>query len=147
MIKRNLQKITGVDNFIKKTVSICFLIILLGLSIRAVSDCIWKFIIARENGHFTACQTNCRNMSDALDKYDKDNNKYPNTLDDLTPDYISEIPTCPATGMDTYSKSYNVSKDRKIYTFFCKGKNHGNTLGLPANYPQYDSVMGLQAIP
>lgn len=92
------------------------------------------------------CEDNLGKIGEALEGHSKDNNgKYPETLGLLIPRYIAEIPSCPVSGTDTYSISYQVSDERDSYTFYCSGHNHQN-LHIPANYPQYSSKDGLMEI-
>ncbi|MCD4785684.1 MAG: hypothetical protein K8T10_17825 [Candidatus Eremiobacteraeota bacterium] len=91
-------------------------------------------------GNFTFCLSNCKNIGQTLKKYSGENNgKYPRRLTDLTPDYLRNIPSCPASGSNRgFIKSYMVSGDLKSFTFYCKGRHHKN-VGVDSNYPQYNS--------
>ena len=55
--------------------------------------------------------------------------------------YLKLIPTCPASGRDTYSESYQVQAAPDTFSFYCSGKNHGDL--VLAGYPQYNAEMGL----
>ena len=98
---------------------------------------------------FTGCQSKCRNIGAALELYRGDNEgSYPDSLSRLTPDYISEIPTCPSSGDDTYSESYTSRNDSarredSRYTFYCRGTNH-SAVNVPMNFPRYTSSGGLE---
>jgi hypothetical protein len=92
---------------------------------------------------FCQCQSNCKNIGTALEMYSTDNHgHFPSSISMLSPNYLKSIPTCAAGKSDTYSSSYVVSRNPDAYTFFCSGNHHGR-LGIPPNYPQYDSRNGL----
>jgi hypothetical protein len=61
--------------------------------------------------------------------------------------YLSQIPTCPSAGADTYSLSYQVSVHPKAFSFACAGDNHAKIyagFNRPSrNYPRYTSWDGL----
>ena len=110
------------------------------------------------------CRENCRTIGSALDMYGLDNDgQYPRDLSDLVPRYLESIPTCPATGSDSYSGSYHHNScqgDACRYTFFCQGDYHTREprtiyvltfpvragtreTGYPENHPCYVSPGGL----
>lgn len=93
--------------------------------------------------HYIICCSNEKNIGTALELYATDNNlQYPDKLEKLTPEYLVSMPTCPATGKDTYSSSYRVSAKKDEYSFCCKGSNHSD-VGFGANIPRYSSTEGL----
>ena len=100
--------------------------------------------LRRKSGlDYTKCQSNCKCLGTALEKYAEEHNgKYPESLSKLTPDYFQIIPTCDSLSRDTYSETYRTNKDRTAFTFYCKGENH-YYVGVPRNYPQYNSYTGL----
>jgi len=90
-----------------------------------------------------ACEKNLRNLSVALEMYSCENmGRYPTSLASLKPQYIKEIPTCPAAKKDTYSGSYLSQARPDIYTLYCKGTYHRRQVKRP-DYPRYDSISGL----
>ncbi len=92
---------------------------------------------------YSECCSNLKNIGTALEMYSTDYaGKYPAKLQQLVPNYLRLIPTCPAAGKDTYSASYQVSKDGKNYSFYCKGHYHKSE-GAPENDPSYNSQTGL----
>ena len=102
-----------------------------------------RFKTARGQGQVTACMSNMRNIGTALEMYSTDNEgHYPASLTQLTPDYLRIIPTCPAAEKQTYVDSYQVSQNPDAYSFYCKGDNH-SIVGVPENYPSYNSTEGL----
>jgi hypothetical protein len=108
------------------------------------------YVRSPNQGQFTQCQSNCKNIGTALEMYSTDNKgHYPPNIPCLSPIYLKSIPTCASAGRDTYSGSYTVIVAQKkgevdAYTFFCSGNNHSK-LGISPNYPQYDSTNGLTA--
>lgn len=102
-----------------------------------------NFIRARARGQLTACKSNLKNIGTGLEMYSTDNHgRYPRTLNQITPNYLRVIPTCPGGGVDTYSHSYVVHADPDHYTVYCSGLNHRST-SLPSGFPQYNSKTGL----
>ncbi len=111
-----------------------------------------NYFRAKSAGLYTGCQSNCKNIGAALKIYADDNKgSYPAKLQMLTPDYLRTIPTC--SGYETkielirrkrptYCDSYTVSDDFRAYTFYCGSMDH-HLVGVPDNYPQYNSQNGL----
>lgn len=108
-----------------------------------------NFIRAREQGMLTACKSNLKNLATGLEMWATDNNgEYPESMDQLTPDYLRLIPECPAAQEDTYSATY--TRTPKVgddpysagYKFYCSGHHH-SAVDVPADHPQYNSVEGL----
>lgn len=88
------------------------------------------------------CLVQVKNIATALDMYSSEHaDRYPDTLSELTPNYLKVIPTCPMAGTDTYSGSYKVAQSHTYYAFCCSGHHHRY---LPANYPCADSRFGSQ---
>lgn len=64
----------------------------------------------------------------------------------LTPNYLKTIPECPQGG--TYimeqgkSAKYNTQSYEDYYFVYCKGDAH-TSISVPANYPQYNGIVGL----
>ena len=108
-----------------------------------------NFLRARAQGQFTQCQSNCKNIGTALEMYSTDNaGHYPETdmEGDLTPEYLKIIPTCASAATDTYTATYTSDLNPDVYTFWCSGDNH-IVLGVPTDFPQYNSISGLSARP
>ena len=79
--------------------------------------------------------------------YFTDHEQYPESVDVLTPDYLRFLPECPAAGRCTYKYqrgliAYNEPGFEDYYFICCAGENHTD-MGIPAGYPQYDSISGL----
>lgn len=104
-----------------------------------------NFKTARAQGQVTACMSNQKNLGTALEMYSTDNEgHYPVSLTKLTPEYLRIIPTCPSVGHETYVDSYQSSQNPDAYSFYCKGHNHA-AVGIPENYPSYNSTEGLNS--
>ena len=102
----------------------------------------------RAGGDFNHCQSNLKSIGTELEMYSTDHNgKYPKKMVFLTPNYLVEIPACPSTTSSKgYINSYRVSEKGINYSFYCAGLNH-KFVGVPGNYPLYNSWNGLQAKP
>lgn len=113
-----------------------------------------NFMRARAQGQMTACCSNLKNIATGLEMWSTDNQgHYPDTLDQITPNYLKVLPTCPAALIETYSSSYTSTKPdpekgtADSYRLFCRGSNH-SAAGVPPDYPQYTSTEGcIRGIP
>jgi type II secretory pathway pseudopilin PulG len=84
-------------------------------------------------GMLTACHSNLRNISTALEMYRSDNHgRLPARLTQLVPRYLRSLPTCPAASANSYSAGYTHSAG--AFTVCCVGSNHASK-GLSQNYP------------
>lgn len=102
---------------------------------------------SRSQGHLTACKSNLKNIATALEMWSTDNDgKYPDSLAELTPNYLRFIPSCPAAKADTYSTTYRKfqreGQDYGAYEVYCKGHYHAEA-GLDEDYPRYNGYDGL----
>jgi hypothetical protein len=126
---------------------------------------IFLFIMSTENfitdpmDNFKICQRNMKKIGNALEMYHYHHNIYPENIQELIPDYLSEFPTCPGVNPITfmqkplmkhrvigkYEESYEVynSEDPELsrFTIYCNGKNHRKLINK-GNYPQYSSIEG-----
>lgn len=107
-----------------------------------------NFLRARTRGHLTACKSNLKNMSTALEMYASDfQGNYPPSLEAMIPsNYLRAIPTCPGSGTMCYS--YEVVNGKHAnFTMVCTGSNHSRAYsafqGSPEGYPQYSAERGL----
>lgn len=104
-----------------------------------------NFIRARANSQKSACESNLKNFSTALEMYAVDNDGHypPSNLSTLKPKYLKELPECPAAGFSTYSYESvsRPSSPEDGYTVFCKGDYH-KAAGLQMNYPLIGSHEG-----
>ncbi|MBM3462750.1 MAG: prepilin-type N-terminal cleavage/methylation domain-containing protein [Armatimonadetes bacterium] len=102
-----------------------------------------NFVKARSQGRLAGCKTNLRNLASAIESYSADNaNRYPSSLNVLTPGHISIIPTCPSAGKNApYLNSYAARSNPDGYSLMCGGSHHGE-LNLPDNYPQFIPAIG-----
>ena len=53
----------------------------------------------------TDCATHLREMANACEVYKIDHSVYPDSLLDLHPKYLTELPTCPVSGSYKYQRS------------------------------------------
>jgi hypothetical protein len=104
-------------------------------------------------GLVSACETNLKNMGTSLEMYAIDwSGQCPQDLGQLTPNYLRSLPECPAAGEVTYKyvqgpDAPGNNDDHKDYFFLaCQGSSH-KAAGRPQDFPQYDKVRGLSAIP
>jgi hypothetical protein len=96
---------------------------------------------ARQQGQWTACKSNLKNLATGLEMYASDfGGHYPRTLKGLTPSYLRYLPTCPAAGKVTYT--YQVSSKPDAFTMQCKGWHH-KAAGAPKDKPAYTAEQGL----
>ena len=101
-----------------------------------------NLVRAKSRSQLTGCQSNLRNIGNALEMYNVDyKGRYPTAFSILTPNYIKTIPICPAAGSNTYTSSYVVQTVPDSFEIFCDGNNHSGFAG--ANYPKFNSVQGL----
>lgn len=106
-----------------------------------------NFIRARSQGQLTACKSNQKNISTALEMYSTDyGGRYPENTRLLVGEYLKMLPTCPSAGRDTYSETYQVNSQPDNYSFCCRG-NHHRSAGIPADYPRYNGMEGLSDRP
>ena len=108
-----------------------------------------NFVRARAQGELTACKSNLKNIGTALEMYSTDySGRYPNEMDLLTPNYLRNIPECPAAEEVTYrlrtglDAPGNDAGYEDYYHVECHGPNHTSVSG-PENYPQYNAIEGL----
>lgn len=109
---------------------------------------VWpRYLCEKEARKFCKCQSNCVKINTALEEYaDQHGGRFPESLEELVPEYLEVIPTCPAAGRDTYSESYMVRYDKGAdewyYTFCCKGRHHFRHI-KSADCPYFSSSEGL----
>ena len=101
-----------------------------------------QFWRAYSKSRYTACISNLKNIATALQIYSTENNSFPESLDDLNPDYLKIIPACPEAAADTYTAGYEVDDQGTIFTICCKGHFHA-LLGYDEDEPYYRSSSGL----
>ena len=102
-----------------------------------------SFIRTRAQWQWTACKSNLKNIGTALEMYSTDNGgRFPRSPVGLTPNYLEQVPTCPAKGSDTYSEGFASASNPDAYTVVCAGRNHSG-VGLGENFPQYTSTQGV----
>ena len=60
------------------------------------------FISARSSSEEKVCQANLRTMKSAANVYGASSDSYPTSVSDLYPDYVQQIPVCPADRSGSY---------------------------------------------
>lgn len=86
-----------------------------------------------------SCQDNVRSLGMAAKEFKAAHGgQAPEHIAELTPNFITEIPTCPVAGFDTYSESYHRDPETQNVEIFCKGNHHLNE-GLPPDSPRVTS--------
>jgi len=87
----------------------------------------------------SVCGSNLRLLGSSLEMYTADHaGRFPTRFSSLVPGYLKQMPTCPASGIDSYSTGYVVSQDRHSYTLTCSGQWHVD-VGATPGHPQYTS--------
>jgi hypothetical protein len=105
-----------------------------------VADVKQNFSSAKAEGQLTACKSNLHNIATALEMFASDQNgSYPASLAELIPNYLRMVPTCPASGTDTYSSTYKQFPGPVFFRVQCNGGAHP---GYPAGTPAYDGEQG-----
>jgi hypothetical protein len=80
---------------------------------------------SHSEGGLAGCRTNQDILRTALTDYARDHDgHFPNTLRALDPVYVRAMPTCPQSGTDTYSPTYEVAPDAQRYTLSCSTGHH-----------------------
>ncbi|MCE1247758.1 MAG: hypothetical protein LWY06_14045 [Firmicutes bacterium] len=101
--------------------------------------CIYQadWVIGVSN-HFLICYHNVNELTEAVYNFREKNGKCPESLNELKPDYINEIPSCykgsfskktqdyyhKLYGIDLSGYHYAVSPDRQSFVVYCPGYNH-----------------------
>lgn len=143
-------EILGPDQLPGCGVSIVGLLSILSVTLLLVFALLPNFIRTNCGGALTACKSNLKNMGTAMEMYAADwNGHYPRFPKyQLTPNYLKTIPECSTAGRDTYvievgpASRYNTEFAEDYYFIYCRGEHHF-PVAVPANYPQYNSVVGL----
>ncbi len=97
----------------------------------------------------TMCKSNLKNIGTAFEMYSTDwGGLYPPRLEQLTPNYLKTIPTCPSAERVTYVYTvglyagYNDKGYKDYYYVSCFGENH-KMVSVHGNFPAYDGLRGL----
>lgn len=88
------------------------------------------------------CKANLARIALACEAYSADNaGLFPRSLDQLGPEYLTSIPTCPVAQSGPNHYQYLQAKNPYCFTLNCQGNNH-STVGEQQNFPQYLNTDG-----
>lgn len=94
------------------------------------------------------CSGNLARIAMGLEAYKARYGAYPTSQYVIVPEYLVELPTCPATRRMTYRTSFgpelvaDATQPDDYFLIECCGANHGAALVNPYN-PRFDSLRGL----
>jgi len=98
------------------------------------------------NDQLGTCKSNLRALGLAMEMYSTDNSaRYPDNFADLVPEYIDQIPQCPASTEASYilhlgpDAPWNDAGFSDYYYICCAGQNHLQA-GVPKNLPATNSI-------
>lgn len=93
--------------------------------------------------NLNSCAYNLEKIGGGLNKYFKENKRYPESLHDLIPKYIDSLPVCPAANnSQVYLDSYRYNDQTGAFTIYCKGHYHKGA-NIPEDYPLFSRKWGL----
>lgn len=98
---------------IELLVTVTIIVILSGMAIMGLSS-------IRQKAQDTTYLSSLRDLQISLEAYKSVNGSYPTQLTDLTPTYISKIPTDP--GQTSSSITYSVYADKKTYCLYVRNR-------------------------
>jgi hypothetical protein len=98
--------------------SCCFLLFVVTCWLSPIiRHSLWK-------SQYSGCRHNLHTLGTALELYSSENRgRYPVSLELVSPRYIKDFPTCPASGKMSYIYEHCMVPD--VYTLYCKGGYHG----------------------
>lgn len=79
-----------------------------------------NFIRARARGQLKACRSNLKNLAIALEMHLQDQGQYPKTFEQLVPDILTKVPSCPAGDPGLYRLEWEDSQ----YKIYCADGRH-----------------------
>ncbi len=100
-----------------------------------------NLVRSKHQGQLASCEHSLRAMASAMENYNAQNKRYPESLERLTKaNYVQQV-VCP-TNRSEYGLV--VTSEGKDYTLFCKGIHH-LVLGdiVSEGFPQYSGAAGL----
>lgn len=100
-----------------------------------------NLVRSKHQGQLASCEHSLRAMASAMENYNAQNKRYPDSLARLTQaNYVQRV-VCP-TNQAEYG--LDVTAEAKDYTLYCNGIHHlvlGEIVGT--GYPQYSGAAGL----
>ena len=116
-------------------------------SVAAAHEIMVNAVEANETSDADQCGRYLTNIGASLMLWSEDHSAtYPESLRQLVPDYLDEVPECPAARADTYSQGYRVDKGTvdgasdEGFILFCSGHHHPE---LQADKPSFQAEGGL----
>ena len=107
----------------------------------SVEEAVERFRGAHAHTHLMTCQRHLEQLGAALDRWTQNHNgRLPARLEELTPGYVTVLPSCPAASQESTGYTYKTSEERR-FLISCTS-NHENA-GMPLSFPAYDGVQGL----
>lgn len=120
----------------------------LGLAWWNVELFVPDYLEGRRMHGVSGCSANLTRIGMAIEAYSQEYGGLPRSQYDLVPNYLKELPTCPAAQRMSYRTAFgpyagnNRSSEPFYFLVECCGENHGQAL-LSPDFPAYDSKMGL----
>ena len=110
-----------------------------------------NFVRSGDKAKYISCCENLKKTGAAIQMYAGDNDGYyPANLKKLTPNYLPELPKCPASGdVYNYKHGINVFSMKRTYTINCQTNRHQGALNTKQTMelPSYTSERGLRQPP
>lgn len=117
--------------------------------VAVMSACIQQRRTRKASDDLNACKANLRNIATACEIYSTDNcGRYPHSLDQLVPQYLTTPPQCPASCGQDYNYQFNSGPVAKTsygyvystrpddFTLNCQARYHPTAPPEP-NFPNY----------
>ena len=149
----SLDNIADHDKPTKETSKVWGCVILFGVMLVA-SIIIPSFVRTPDSArNLVLCEVNLNNIGMALEMYATEHEgKYPESLGELSPDYLTEIPQCPSYFQGSYHLQIgpnnlgNVKKEDNYFLLSCVGSNHLEVLSYK-DYPKFNRDAGVMKDP
>ena len=89
------------------------------------------------------CANNLAQIGPAIESYRVSNGHLPRSQNELVPDFLTALPSCPSAGRMSYRTTLGLKTDSDFFLVECCGTNHEDIFLAPDN-PAYDSETGLR---
>lgn len=93
-------------------------------------DVVWyhDFDAKKEAGNLALCERNLKVMAQGLEHYHEAHGEYPQNQYQLVPQYLQDIPSCPASGRQGYRTDFFLSdkgvSGRQSFVIYCADNQH-----------------------